>query len=159
MLLKQGLLGSYRFYGKEGAVQYVRQAGCIQYDPVDVCGKNAELTLQSGRKGFHVIAAEYKTGRWWIILIKKSPFFQRRTGRIFQGTASGASAMGSVLTDFRNWKRKQLNISQNTVRSAVQPFRSRGRSSGILPCTGVETGIRSLRRVLCWSSCIRTEPW
>ena len=52
MLLKQGLLGSYRFYGKEGAVQYVRQAGCIQYDPVDVCGKNAELTLQSRVKGF-----------------------------------------------------------------------------------------------------------
>ena len=52
MLLKQGLLGSYRFYGKEGAAQYVRQAGCIQYDPVDVCGKNAELTLQSRVKGF-----------------------------------------------------------------------------------------------------------
>ena len=28
------------------------QAGCIQYDPVDVCGKNAELTLQSRVKGF-----------------------------------------------------------------------------------------------------------
>ena len=30
----------------------MRQAGCIQYDPVDVCGKNAELTLQSRVKGF-----------------------------------------------------------------------------------------------------------
>ncbi len=52
ILLKQGLLGEYRFTGKAGAYQYVRQAGCIQYDPVDVCGKNAELTLQSRVKGF-----------------------------------------------------------------------------------------------------------
>ena len=52
ILCRQGLLGSYRFVGKNGAYQYIRQAGCIQYDPVDVCGKNAELTLQSRVKGF-----------------------------------------------------------------------------------------------------------
>lgn len=52
ILAKQGLLGGYRFSGKAGAYAYVRQAGCIQYDPVDVCGKNAELTLQSRVKGF-----------------------------------------------------------------------------------------------------------
>ena len=52
ILAKQGLLGDFRFSGKEGALAYVRQAGCIQYDPVDVCGKNAELTLQSRVKGF-----------------------------------------------------------------------------------------------------------
>ena len=45
ILSKQGLLGKHRFIGKDGAYQYVRSAGCIQYDPVDVCGKNAELTL------------------------------------------------------------------------------------------------------------------
>ena len=52
ILLKQGLLGRHRFAGKDGAYQYVRQVGCIQYDPVDVCGRNAELTLQSRVKGF-----------------------------------------------------------------------------------------------------------
>lgn len=52
ILAKQGLIGAYRFVGKDGAYEYVRQAGCIQYDPVDVCGKNAELTLQSRVKGF-----------------------------------------------------------------------------------------------------------
>ena len=52
ILLKQGLLGGYRFAGKAGAYQYVRQAGCIQYDPVDACGRNAELTLQSRVRGF-----------------------------------------------------------------------------------------------------------
>ena len=52
ILAKQGLIGSYRFVGKAGAYEYIRQAGCIQFDPVDVCGKNAELTLQSRVKGF-----------------------------------------------------------------------------------------------------------
>ena len=52
ILIRQGLLGKHRFAGKDGVCRYVRQAGCIQYDPVDVCGKNAELTLQSRVKGF-----------------------------------------------------------------------------------------------------------
>jgi len=52
LLLKQGLTGDYRFEGKQGALDYIRQAGCIQFDPVDVCGKNAELVLQSRVKGF-----------------------------------------------------------------------------------------------------------
>ena len=52
ILAKQGLIGQYRFIGKDGAYAYVCQAGCIQFDPVDVCGKNAELTLQSRVKNF-----------------------------------------------------------------------------------------------------------
>ena len=52
VLRRQGLLGKHRFVGKDGAYQFVRQAGCIQFDPVDVCGRNAELTLQSRVKGF-----------------------------------------------------------------------------------------------------------
>ncbi len=52
ILLKQGLLGEHKFTGKQGALEYIRQAGCIQFDPVDVCGKMAELTLQSRVKGF-----------------------------------------------------------------------------------------------------------
>ena len=51
ILAKQGLIGSYRFTGKAGAYDYIRQAGCIQFDPVDVynpwkpenIGKDVEL--------------------------------------------------------------------------------------------------------------------
>ena len=52
VLLHHGLLGAHRFVGKAGALAFVRQAGCIQFDPVNVCGRNAELTLQSRVKGF-----------------------------------------------------------------------------------------------------------
>lgn len=50
--MKQGLLGDHRFAGKQGVLDFVRQAGCVQFDPVDVCGKNAEIVLQSRVKGF-----------------------------------------------------------------------------------------------------------
>lgn len=52
MLLKHGLLGDHIFEGKQGVLDWVRQAGCVQFDPIDVCGRNAELTLQSRVKGF-----------------------------------------------------------------------------------------------------------
>ena len=52
MLRKHGLLGEYRFLRKEGILEYIRSVGCIQYDPIDVCGKNAELVLQSRIQGF-----------------------------------------------------------------------------------------------------------
>ncbi|WP_223837250.1 hypothetical protein [Paenibacillus oceani] len=52
LLLKHGLLDEYQFTGKQGVSDFVRQVGCIQYDPIDVCGKSAELVLQSRIKGF-----------------------------------------------------------------------------------------------------------
>ncbi|MGN7358932.1 winged helix-turn-helix domain-containing protein [Paenibacillus sp. SAF-054] len=52
LLMKHGLLGEYKFIGKQGVLDFARQAGCIQFDPIDVCGKNAELVLQSRIKGF-----------------------------------------------------------------------------------------------------------
>ena len=53
LLLKHGLMDEFRFVGKQGIIDFVRQVGCIQYDPIDVCGKNAELVLQSRVKGFN----------------------------------------------------------------------------------------------------------
>jgi uncharacterized protein len=47
LLLKHGLIGPYKFTSEQGVCDYIQQAGCIQYDPIDVCGKNAELVLQS----------------------------------------------------------------------------------------------------------------
>ena len=52
ILLKQGLMGEYKFIEEKGICEYIKQAGCIQFDPIDVCGKNAELVLQSRVKGF-----------------------------------------------------------------------------------------------------------
>ena len=58
LLLLHGLLGEHRFIGAPGALDFVRQAGCIQFDPVNLCGRNAELTLLSRVKGFSRDALE-----------------------------------------------------------------------------------------------------
>jgi len=52
ILLKHGLLGVHSFESKQGTLDFIRQTGCVQFDPVDLCGKNAEITLQSRVKGF-----------------------------------------------------------------------------------------------------------
>jgi uncharacterized protein YcaQ len=52
MLHKQGLLGGRRFKGKEGAWQFIRQAGSIQFDPINICGRNPDLVLQSRVQGY-----------------------------------------------------------------------------------------------------------
>ena len=52
LLLKQGLIGVHKFGGEQGICDFIEQAGCIQFDPIDVCGKNAELVLQARVQGF-----------------------------------------------------------------------------------------------------------
>ena len=102
ILAKQGLIGAYRFVGKEGAYAYIRQAGCVQFDPVDVCGKNAELTLQSRVKGFQKTMlqellyqdrklVDYADKELSIWPVEDWPFFSfyrersRRLGETFEG--------------------------------------------------------------------------
>lgn len=52
LLRKHGLLGKPRFTGMPGLLAYVRQVGCVQYDPVNVCGMSHELTLRARVRGF-----------------------------------------------------------------------------------------------------------
>ncbi|MHB0998671.1 MAG: winged helix-turn-helix domain-containing protein [Armatimonadota bacterium] len=47
ILAYQGLWPSYEFDGKQGILSYINRVGCIQFDPLDVVGRNAELVLQS----------------------------------------------------------------------------------------------------------------
>jgi len=52
LLIKHGLVGEYKFIGKQGALDFIRQAGCVQFDPVDVCGRNADIVLNARVKGY-----------------------------------------------------------------------------------------------------------
>ena len=52
LLRKHGLLGEPIFHGKEGILAFVKQVSCIQYDPIDVCGRNADLVLFSRIQGY-----------------------------------------------------------------------------------------------------------
>ena len=100
--MKQGLFGDYRFISKQGAYDYIRQAGCIQYDPVDSIGRNAELTLQSRVRGFRKkqlyyllykdrMLFDYPDKEISIIPMEDWPYFERyrsicrENGRQFDG--------------------------------------------------------------------------
>ncbi|MBR2669435.1 MAG: YcaQ family DNA glycosylase [Solobacterium sp.] len=104
LLMKQGLFGDYIFKKKAGALAYVRQAGCIQYDPVDSVGKNAELTLQSRVRGFrkkdlyHLLyrdrtLVDYFDKELAIFPVEDWPYFRRyrelcrNNGKRFEGLA------------------------------------------------------------------------
>ncbi len=52
ILKKQGLSGEYKFHGYSGMLDFIKQAGCVQYDPLDRCGKTHEITLHSRVLGF-----------------------------------------------------------------------------------------------------------
>jgi len=88
VLLKHGLLGEHKFQGKEGAMAYIRQTGCLQFDPVDLCGQNAQITLQARVKGFTKSTLEellykdrqlvdYPDKNLSIIPVADWPYFQR----------------------------------------------------------------------------------
>lgn len=47
ILKSQGLIGNYRYKGEKGILDFVKKVGCLQFDPIDICGKNADLVLFS----------------------------------------------------------------------------------------------------------------
>lgn len=47
LLAKQGLIGNHQFDGKLGVLSFLNRVHAIQYDPVDICGKNAEIVLHA----------------------------------------------------------------------------------------------------------------
>jgi uncharacterized protein YcaQ len=53
-----GLDGSNTFLGEEGILEYIKRVGCIQYDPLNVVGRNADLVLQSRIKGYTLAVLE-----------------------------------------------------------------------------------------------------
>ena len=88
ILLKHGLIGEYKFSGKQGVLDFIHQVGCIQFDPIDVCGKNPELVLQSRVKGFtkqllssllyeERLLLDYFDKNLAIILTTDWPYFRR----------------------------------------------------------------------------------
>lgn len=45
-------LGKFQ-YGKSGMVDYIKKVGCIQFDPLNVVGRNPDLVMQARIKDYH----------------------------------------------------------------------------------------------------------
>lgn len=46
LLFYQGLFNN-QYYGEKGVIKYIQKVGCIQYDPLNIVARNADLVLQS----------------------------------------------------------------------------------------------------------------
>lgn len=88
LLRKHGLVGRHIFSGRSGILSFIEQAGCIQYDPIDICGRNADLVLQSRIEGYkktdlyELLYSERKLIDYWdknmsVISVSDWPHFQR----------------------------------------------------------------------------------
>ena len=58
LLHYQGLLGPHRLSGREGVLHFTRKMGCVQFDPVNLCGRSPDLTYLSRVKGYQAALLE-----------------------------------------------------------------------------------------------------
>ena len=105
LLAHHGLLPPRKLKGKQGILDYVARVGCIQFDPINVVGGNADLVLQSRIAnykptmlqellyqdrtlidGFDKVASIYQTKDW--------PYFSRFRTRLQERYASDMHAEG-----------------------------------------------------------------
>ncbi len=89
ILATQGLLGEHVYEGKQGVRDFIKRVGCVQYDPIDVCGKTHEITLHSRVNGFRKkmlydllykdrLLIDYFDKNMAILSIEDWPYFERR---------------------------------------------------------------------------------
>ncbi|HIU47671.1 MAG TPA: YcaQ family DNA glycosylase [Candidatus Fimadaptatus faecigallinarum] len=101
MLAHQGLVGEHRFAGEQGTLEYICRAGCVQYDPVDVCGRSADIALNSRVAGYRRSMLEsllyqrrelvdYFDKNLAIFAVQDWPYFARERARYAQNTRGGA---------------------------------------------------------------------
>ncbi len=76
MLAHQRLWPPRRLQGKEGILEYVRRVGSIQFDPINVVGRNPDLVLQS------------RIGRYQPGLLEELLYRERRLVEVWDKAAS-----------------------------------------------------------------------
>jgi len=88
LLSYQNLLPPRRLSGGEGILAFVRKVGCLQFDPLNIAGKNTDLVLQSRVKNYmpdmlyRLLYEDRKLLDGWdknmsIYPIEDWPYFQR----------------------------------------------------------------------------------
>ncbi len=89
ILAHQGLWPPYELEGKAGILEYIRRVGCIQFDPLNIVGRNPELVLQARVSDFQpgmlreLLYKDRKLLDGWdknmsIYCVEDWPYFHRR---------------------------------------------------------------------------------
>ncbi|MDF2986681.1 MAG: winged helix-turn-helix protein [Eubacterium sp.] len=113
LLVYHGLYHTYEFSGKEGIMSYIRRVGCIQFDPLNVVGKNPELVLQSRIESFdrsmlyQLLYSERKLLDYWdknmsIFQVSDWPYFLRYRKSHQAWCDKNPNAVSQVLAEIYN---------------------------------------------------------
>lgn len=58
LVVYQGLYTNNTFIGEDGIKKFIERVGCIQYDPLNVVGRNADLVIQSRVENYDPVMLE-----------------------------------------------------------------------------------------------------
>ena len=104
ILSHQGILPPRRLEGKAGLLEYLRRVGCIQFDPLDVVGRNPELVLQARVADFRPAMLEellYADKNMSIYPVEDWPYLQRHRDAARRNPGKSAEAVEAVLPQVR----------------------------------------------------------
>lgn len=112
LLTYQGICPSLGSVGKSGILDYIKRVGCIQFDPLDVVGRNPELVLQTRIDDFRPAMLDellYTDRRlvdgidkvMSIYRIEDWPFFRRFRESIQNSLGSQTGSIAHVLPQVR----------------------------------------------------------
>ena len=103
LLAHQGLTPHFTFRGTSGVLELIARLGCIQFDPINIVGRNPDLVLQARIRGYlpsmletllyqdHILV-EGMDKVWSIHHHADWPHFSRRRQRMNERYLQGDSA-------------------------------------------------------------------
>jgi uncharacterized protein YcaQ len=112
LLAYQKLLPPRKMKGKDGVLQYIHDAGCIQFDPLNMVGINPHLVLQSRiydyRKEYlqELLYSDRKLLDGWdknmsIYPAEDWPFFKRYRDEAYKKHGGKSSSIAGILPEIR----------------------------------------------------------
>jgi uncharacterized protein YcaQ len=112
ILAYQGLWPPYTFEGKSGVLDFVHRVGCIQFDPLNIVGRNPELVLQARVADFcpamleELLYEDRKLVDGWdkvmsIYCVEDWPYFRRRREEAWRYYGDSSRPATSVLPQVR----------------------------------------------------------
>ncbi|MCK5381214.1 MAG: winged helix DNA-binding domain-containing protein, partial [Candidatus Latescibacteria bacterium] len=112
LLAHQGLWPPYELEGKSGVIETLRRVGCIQFDPLDIVGRNPELVLQARVSDFRPVMLRellYKDRKLldgWdknmsIYSVEDWPYFHRRREAARRSPGKSTGPVRAILPQVR----------------------------------------------------------
>jgi uncharacterized protein len=126
LLAHQHLWPPRRLEGKAGILEYIAHVGCIQYDPIDIVGRNADLVLQARVAGYRPELLEellYTDRLLWdgwdkvssIHLAADWPFFGRFRAHMRARWDNPTNPAAQVVPEVRQAIRERGPLSSNDL--------------------------------------------